>query len=414
MIATEIDPSKPTNPRYWCFISYRHADNKEEGRQWATWLHHAIETYEVPEDLAGTTNERGDTIPQRIFPVFRDEEELPADADLSSPIYRALDATRFLIVICSPRVVGSTYVTEEIRYFKKLGGEDRVLAVMVEGEPNTSRDAGKQAMGFRAEDECFPDALRHGVGPDGTTLDELTEPVAADFRLGKEQGWTSPEAYRQAMRRDDVLSAREIERRVEEYRQRSHLMLLKILAGILGVPLGRLTQRDKAYQLAKAQRRARLARRIAAGFAVLALAAVAAAGIALVQYRAAEKSKREAQAAAERATHARHEAEKLVEFMVFDLRDKLQPIGRLDLLDDVNHKVDEYYRAFGEQKMDLTVRRQRAVAITNAGNVLGCQVRQGLSFAMRSRKARERSRSGRSEGSAVCRARSGGESPDRS
>ncbi len=360
------NPSVPDSMRYWCFISYRHADNKEEGRQWATWLHHAIETYEVPGDLAGTTNERGDVIPQRIFPVFRDEEELPADADLSSPIYRALDTSRMLIVICSPRVVASTYVNDEIRYFKKLGGEDRVLAVMVEGEPNASRDAGKQSMGFRVEDECFPDALRQSFGPDGTMREVLTEPIAADFRLGQEQGWTSPEAYRQAMRRDDVLSAREIERRVEEYRQRSHLMLLKILAGILGVPLGRLTQRDKAYQLAKAQRRARLARRIAAGFAVLALAAIAAAIIALVQYRAA-------QVAAEHATHARHEAEKLVEFMVFDLRDKLQPIGRLDLLDDVNHKVDEYYRAFGEQKMDLGVQRQRAVAITNAGNVLGGQ-----------------------------------------
>ena len=218
------NPSVPDSMRYWCFISYRHADNKEEGRQWATWLHHAIETYEVPGDLAGTTNERGDVIPERIFPVFRDEEELPADADLSSPIYRALDTSRMLIVICSPRVVASTYVNDEIRYFKKLGGEDRVLAVMVEGEPNASRDAGKQSMGFRVEDECFPDALRQSFGPDGAMREVLTEPIAADFRLGQEQGWTSPEAYRQAMRRDDVLSAREIERRVEEYRQRSHLM----------------------------------------------------------------------------------------------------------------------------------------------------------------------------------------------
>ena len=62
----------------------------------ASWLHHAIETYEVPGDLAATTNDRGDTIPQRIFPIFRDEEELPADADLASPIYRALDASRFV------------------------------------------------------------------------------------------------------------------------------------------------------------------------------------------------------------------------------------------------------------------------------------------------------------------------------
>jgi hypothetical protein len=86
----------PENRSYWCFISYRHADNKEPGRQWATWLHQAIETYEVPQDLVGTVNDRGDTIPERIFPVFRDEEELPVDADLASPIYRALEASKFL------------------------------------------------------------------------------------------------------------------------------------------------------------------------------------------------------------------------------------------------------------------------------------------------------------------------------
>jgi hypothetical protein len=78
--------------RYKCFLSYRHADNRAEGRQWATWLHHVIETYDVPADIVGTRNERGELIPSRIFPVFRDEEELPADADLSQPIARALES----------------------------------------------------------------------------------------------------------------------------------------------------------------------------------------------------------------------------------------------------------------------------------------------------------------------------------
>ena len=178
---------------YWCFISYRHADNKEPGRQWATWLHQAIETYEVPKDLVGTVNERGDTIPAQIFPVFRDEEELPVDAELVSPIYRALDASKFLVVICSPRAVESTYVGSEIRYFKQLGRGDRVLAVMIEGEPNASWDAGKQAHGFKVDDECFPEAMRHKVSSDGSLLSEQTEPIAADFRLGHAQGWTSPE-----------------------------------------------------------------------------------------------------------------------------------------------------------------------------------------------------------------------------
>src|SRR5688572_5677849 len=104
-----IAAGEPTKREYWCFVSYRHADNKEPGRQWATWLHQALETYEVPSDLVGTRNERGDIIPDRIFPVFRDEEELPADAELSSPIEAALRRSRFLVVLCSPQAAQSRF-----------------------------------------------------------------------------------------------------------------------------------------------------------------------------------------------------------------------------------------------------------------------------------------------------------------
>ena len=69
--------------RYAVFLSYRHADNKEEaGRQWATWLHRLLEGYEIPADLVGKKNSKGDSIPASLYPVFRDEEELPADASL--------------------------------------------------------------------------------------------------------------------------------------------------------------------------------------------------------------------------------------------------------------------------------------------------------------------------------------------
>src|SRR5262245_15222242 len=76
-------PQARASREYAAFISYRHADNRDEGRQWASWLHHALETYEVPADIAATHNDRGERIPERLYPVFRDEEELPADAHLS-------------------------------------------------------------------------------------------------------------------------------------------------------------------------------------------------------------------------------------------------------------------------------------------------------------------------------------------
>src|SRR5690349_17316667 len=111
----------PTQRRYTAFLSYRHADNKEEGRRWAEWLHQAIETYEVPADLVGKPNMRGEPIPASLYPVFRDEEELPADADLSDNIQRALRNSGSLIVLCSPRACESRFVDEEIRGFKELG-----------------------------------------------------------------------------------------------------------------------------------------------------------------------------------------------------------------------------------------------------------------------------------------------------
>jgi hypothetical protein len=317
----------PSRTEYWCFISYRHADNQQQGRQWATWLHQQIETYEVPADLVGTTNERGDILPERIFPVFRDEDELPADADLSAPIGAALERSKFLVVLCSPRAAQSFYVAHEIHYFKKLGKSSRVLAALIEGEPNASWDLGKRRAGIPAEAECFPEPLRHPVDAGGNLIrSEQAEPIAADFRLpDRSQGWTSPEAYRQALREDGQIDAARVDLLVADYARRCELAKLKILAGVLGIPLGQLTRRDKTYQLEKARRRARVFLRVAAAMIALAACAVTA-GIFAV--------KREKDARRAKAT-----SDDLSEFMIVDLHDRLARVGRLDLLDAAATKL---------------------------------------------------------------------------
>lgn len=293
-----IMETQPPARTFWCFISYRHADNKEPGRQWATWLHQQIETYEVPSDLVGTVNGRGDTIPERIFPVFRDEDELPANADLASPIYRALDVSKFLVVLCSPRAVQSSYVADEIHYYKKIGGSDRVLAAILDGDPRDS----------------FPKPLQHPVDANGALIEnEHAEPIAADFRLLDDtQGWTSPEAYRQVLEGKGV-ARKEVDRLVGDYRNRLELGKLKIIAGVLGLPLGTLTQRDKVYQLEKERRRARIFRRVTAAMAVLLVAAIAGGVFASIKQREAETQRQSAIAArdAEATQHALAEARRV-------------------------------------------------------------------------------------------------------
>lgn len=298
----------PEPRTYTAFISYRHADNFEMGRKWANWLHESLEAYEVPEDIAGTTNLRGEPVPAALYPVFRDELELPADADLGNNIRHALDHSGLLVVLCSPRAVASRFVADEIRYFKEIGKADRIIAMVLDGEPNASDDPARAAL------ECFPEPLRYGVtGADGITDWRLrAEPIAADVRpAGRpEQGWTSAGAYRQQLEERGGLSSKEILDASREYGERLDLAKMKVIAGALGVALGTLTRRDKAFQLAKARQRAKVLRRWLAGVIALAVAAAIAGVLAWHQKGIADRQTVEARRQEQIAKEQTRTAEK--------------------------------------------------------------------------------------------------------
>lgn len=150
--------------RYAAFISYSHADMKV-----ARWLHRAIETYRIPAGVESPAD--GVPLPTRLRPVFRDEDELPGASELGPKLEAALRDARALIVICSPRAARSEWVDKEIRTFKTLHPDAPVLPVIASGVPG-STDA-----------ECFPEALRWMVLPDGT-LDRSrpVEPLAPDLQ----------------------------------------------------------------------------------------------------------------------------------------------------------------------------------------------------------------------------------------
>jgi hypothetical protein len=167
-----IDQSR--DYRYWVFISYSHTDGK-----WGKWLHQSLENFRVPRSLVGKPGRDG-ALPKRIFPVFRDREELPTAANLSSNIDDALESSRYLVVICSPHAAASQWVNEEVRAFKAKGRTDRVLCLIVDGEPNASDRPDSGLL------ECFPRAIRHAVSSTGEIVEERAEPIAADARAGKD------------------------------------------------------------------------------------------------------------------------------------------------------------------------------------------------------------------------------------
>ena len=160
--------------KYWGFISYAREDEAA-----AEWLHRSLERYRIPRRLVGRETPEG-KVPRRLYPLYRDQEEIPASSDLGLTIRNALRDSRSLFVVCSPMAVASNWVNEEIRTFKQFGREQRIFGLIASGEPNSSS-------GSEHENECFPIALRFGVGVDGQ-VDEArpVEPIAADIRKGRD------------------------------------------------------------------------------------------------------------------------------------------------------------------------------------------------------------------------------------
>jgi tetratricopeptide (TPR) repeat protein len=285
--------------RYWAFLSYAHEDSKDADR-----LHRALERFRTPAPLVGQPHPLGE-IPARLAPIFRDRQELAASSDLTRTIREALSQSRYFIVLCSPAAAASPWVDQEIRDFKKIHGEDRVLAAIVDGEPFAA-ERGEDAA------ECFPPSLRQRVDSRGKLTSRRAEPIAADLRDNAD-GW--------------------------------RIGQLKLVAGMLGVGLDDLVQREQA------RRQRRMTWIAAASLAGMAVTS----GLAAVAIDARDSARDE-----------RREAEGLVEFMLGDLKAKLEPIGKLEALDGVGARILDYYSRQDTTDLDEAglLQRSRALSLT--------------------------------------------------
>jgi tetratricopeptide (TPR) repeat protein len=131
---------------------------------------------------------------------------------------------------------------------------------------------------------------------------------------------------------------------------------------------------DRAYLLGRAIRRNRLA--FALGSVALAalLAGVCVSTLFYLRERRAriqsEALRREAEAARNAANRARGSAEDIITWSLNDLREKLQPLGKLELLDDIGATADTYYQNLppGERNAASETRRARVFLVR--GDVL--------------------------------------------
>src|SRR5436305_3331542 len=289
--------------RYYAFLSYSHRD-----KDLADWLHRELERFRVPSALAGKLTANG-VVPRRLTPIFRDEQDLSAGGELAEEIKAALAASQFLVVLCSPTAAKSRWTNAEIESFKRTRPEGCVLAAVAAGEPFASDLPGRE------EEECFPPALRYKYDRRGHQTAKRAEPLAADFR-------SAGEGQRMAF--------------------------LKLVAGMLGVGLDELVQRE---QTRRHRRMAWLAAGSLAGMTVTSGLAVTA-----IQARDAARDQR-------------RQAEGLIGFMLGDLRDKLEPIGKLDALDGVGGRVLAYYHNQPIADLSDSALSQRSRALSLVADV---------------------------------------------
>lgn len=108
---------------YFAFISYNHKDVF-----WAKWLLRKLEWYRLPSNIYNDIEET-----RYIRPVFRDRDELNAGI-LEEEINKPLQASKFLIVICSPNVVHSQWVSQEVQDFIDRGKINQIIPFCIDGQ----------------------------------------------------------------------------------------------------------------------------------------------------------------------------------------------------------------------------------------------------------------------------------------
>ncbi|MEH6455897.1 MAG: toll/interleukin-1 receptor domain-containing protein [Cocleimonas sp.] len=176
--------------RYTGFISYSQKD-----KYWAQRIHRALEAYRLPTGIVSDTISK-----KRLGRFFRDDDELAGAPSLGEALESSLNSSAALIVICSPNSARSKWVDAEIRKFKSRGPSAKVLAIIVDGKPDSTDP----------EVMCFAPSMLVKVNDDGELTNVPDEPLA-------------PDANKEPFNR----------------------LIVRIVAGLLGVEFDTLWQREQ-------------------------------------------------------------------------------------------------------------------------------------------------------------------------
>lgn len=154
----------------WAAVSFLFED-----ACWCDWLYRGFDGARVPRTLQGKPSRDGLPYPERLS-ISPD----PTDATQLENYAETLQGSHHLIIVVSPASGRADLIHEHMRMFKANGGEERVIALVVKGEPaSPAAEPGNESdrewlpkwLGWRFENNAFSPAGRD-------------EPTVVDARLG--------------------------------------------------------------------------------------------------------------------------------------------------------------------------------------------------------------------------------------
>ena len=119
--------------KYFAFISYSRKDSRA-----AAFLHKKLEKFRIPIKRVPEEMRKG--LQKFVRPVFRDKRDLEVgESSFTEDVKRALEESRFIIVLCSPNSAQSVWVDNEIKHFLSThdGDLSKVVPVVLSGNPGS-------------------------------------------------------------------------------------------------------------------------------------------------------------------------------------------------------------------------------------------------------------------------------------
>lgn len=165
LLSSEMDEAPS-----WAAVSFTFDD-----AFWCDWLFREFDGLRVPRTLIRRPSRHGLPYPDRLS-ISPD----PADPVQLENYAATLRTAQHLIVVVSPESGRSELIQEQMRVFRAAGGEERIVAVVVKGEPG-SPIAEPAAL---SDVEWMPQWLRWRYTAEGFAPAERTEPLVVDARLG--------------------------------------------------------------------------------------------------------------------------------------------------------------------------------------------------------------------------------------